>query len=227
MMGGPVNDGGAGERYRNRNAGSWTEECPRPRPPPVQSYMGGNRRSQLVRKSGAGRGRGSGGGGGEFDGYQPAPPPRFPPVQQQFGSEIHQSQLVKKSGECKKDFRRSSSPSEGDPSSFKPSPPPLRHVNSGQALQQREDRSGGSQGNQQNGNGGFDNGFGQAPPLQTSYSAYKENVKSWSSVGAGGSTSSVYKGLTEEQIKNEVGWFTSEIERAVKKVYRLNHLGPF
>lgn len=131
---------------------------------------------------------------------------------------------MKKSGECKKDFRRSSSPSEGDPSSFKPSPPPLRHVDSGQALQQREDRSGGSQGNQRNGNGGFDDGFGQAPPLQTSYSAYKENVSSWSSGGAGGSASSVYRGLTEEQIKNEVGWFTSEIERAVKKVlvYHLN-----
>ena len=49
MMGGPVSDGGGGGRYRNRNTGSWAEDYPRPRPPPVQSYMGGIRQSQLVR----------------------------------------------------------------------------------------------------------------------------------------------------------------------------------
>ena len=159
--------------------------------------------------SGAGRGgvrgvtNGGGGMGEEFDGYQSAPPPRYPPSQNIYSGGIRQSQLVKQPNASKQDFQRSSSsPSDGDNNqSFKPSPS-SQWGNDGQP--QREDRFTGEF-------MGSPGGCGQTLPSQPLPSAQ-------STCNLHGSGSGVYRGLTEEQIKNEVGWYTSAIERAVKKV---------
>ena len=199
--------GGGQNRNMNRNMNmnmgmgqGWPEEYPRPHPPPA--YMDGIQQSQLVRRPGmAGAGRGGvrgmanvgmGGGGGDFDGYQCVPP--GPPAYPHYSGGIRQSQLVKQPSASKPNFQRSSS----SPSDLSTSP---QQGTDGQL--QREDRF----------NGGFmggAGGCGQAPP-------------SWplpfaQSAGGVGVGSGVYRGLTEEQIKNEVGWHMSAIERAVKKV---------
>ena len=199
--------------------GSWPEEYPRPHPP-AQYQGGGIRLSQVVRKPGAGRGRGGVAVGGDSDGRQPASPPRVhvPPAHAYIRG-ISQSQIVKKGGSSRF-FTRSSSPSEGENSSLPP-------------LLSSSPRSEGDQ-QQVEGRGLVMNqcgGCGQAPPIQPTPPAfsvpYKETDRSYSQAGsgsysqAGGSGSSVYRGLTEEQVRNEVGWYTSGIERAVKKVTSL------
>ena len=194
--------GGGGQYYRNMNMGvgqGWPEEYPRPHPPPA--YMDGIQQSQLLRRpgmAGAGRGGFRGttnvgmGGGGDFDGYQSTPP--GPPTYPQYGGDIRQSQLVKQPSTSQPNFQRSSS----SPSDLSTSP-----QQGADRQLQREDRfTGGFQGGA--------GGCGQAPPSQPLPFA-----QSAGSVGVG---SGVYRGLTEEQIKNEVGWHTSAIERAVKKV---------
>ena len=220
--GGGANRSMARGRYSNRNA-SWLEEYPRPQPPllqpygpqpqhygqqlppvqtygppqpPIQPFMGDIQQSQLVRKPGTGAvggmEGGGGGGGGDIYGYQSAPAPRY----QYGGGGIRQSQLVKRPDTSKQGFRRSSSPSEGDTSSFKPSPSPQRDSDGSQAVELR-----------------FDSGNHYQPPLQPPSSSDPSET-----TGGLASGSSLYKGLTQEQIKNEVGWYTSGIERAVKKV---------
>lgn len=196
--------GGGGGQNRNFRRG-WVEEYPRPHPPPL--YMDGIQQSQLLRRPGmAGAGRGGvrdvanfGMGGGEFDGYQSAPP--APLTYPSYSGGIRQSQLVKQPSVSKPDFQRnSSSPSDMDNLS---SPSPQQGTD--RELQSEDRFTGGVMGSP--------SGCGQAPPFQPLPSS--QNIGNL--VGSGGS-SGVYRGLTEEQIKNEVGWYTSAIERAVKKV---------
>lgn len=208
--------------------GSWPEEYPRPHPP-AQYQGGGIRLSQVVRKPGAGRGRGGVAVGGDSDGHQPASPQRVhvPPAHAYIRG-ISQSQIVKKGGSSRF-FTRSSSPSEGENSSL----PPLLSSSPRSEGDQQQVEGRGLAMNQRG-------GCGQAPPIQPppppAFSVpYKETDRSYSQAGSGsysqtggsgsysqaGSGSSVYRGLTEEQVRNEVGWYTSGIERAVKKVTSL------
>ena len=189
--------GRRGGQYRNVNTGmgqGWPEEYPRPHPPPA--YVDGIQQSQLVRRPGmAGAGRGGVRGvANDFDGYQSAssgPPQQTYPSSYSGG--IQRSQLVRQPNANKQSFQRSSS----SPSDLSTSP------QQGDGHLQRDDGfSGGFVG----GAGGC--GHGQTPPSQPSAGG-----------GLGSVSSGVYRGLTEEQIKNEVGWHTSVIERAVKKVY--------
>lgn len=212
--GGPNRSMGRGRRGtggQNRNVGQgWAEEYPRPHPPPP--YMEGIQQSQLIRRPGmAGAGRGGvrgvtnfGMGGGEFDGYQSAPPAAT--IYPTYGGGIRQSQLVKQpSSANRQDFHRSSSsPSDMDNLSFKQSTSPQQQGTDGQL--QSEDRF-------TDGFVGSPSGCGQPLSFQPFSSA-----QSIGSLAGSSGNSSVYRGLTEEQIKNEVGWYTSAIERAVKKV---------
>ena len=142
---------------------------------------------------------GMGGGGGDFDGYQSAP--SGPQMYPSYGGGIRQSQLVRQPGSSKQNFPRSSS----SPSDLSTSP---QQGTDGQ-LQRDDNRfTGGFM-------GGAGGGCGQPPPLTSQPVSFTEQSAGGPGAGVG---SGVYRGLTEEQIKNEVGWHTSAIERAVKKV---------
>ena len=185
---------------------SLQEECPRPHPPSMQSYVGDAQQTQFARKSARGRGRGGGGGGGGGGTPFPKGPslPKYPPIQSYSGG-IRQSQIVKKGGPSKMDFGRNSSASEGESSSLQPSSSPNKDTSVNQARSENSCGGVGFQSYHENEQGnGIVSGRDQAPPVQLS---------SGLTSGVG-----VYKGLTEEQIKNEVGWYTSAIQRAVKKV---------
>ena len=174
----------------------WPEEYPRPHPPPA--YVDGIQQSQLVRRPGmAGAGRGGARGvANDFDGYQSTPsgPPQTYPSSYSRG--IRQSQLIRQPSATKQSFQRNSS----SPSDLSTSP------QQGDGHLQGEDRFSG-------GFVGGAGGCGQTPPSQPLPFAQPSAGGSLGGVGSG-----VYRGLTEEQIKNEVGWHTSVIERAVKKV---------
>ena len=194
----------------NSSSGSYLVEYPRPQPP-VQNHGGGIRLSQVVRKPGTGRGMGGVAMGGDSDEPQS---PKVPPPHAYIRG-ISQSQIIKKGG-FSRFYQRSSSPSEGENSSV---PPPLSsspQKDSDIDTPQSEGQKFTTNQFQDDRHGEFDGGCVQAPPLQPNPPlSYREADHSYGQFGSG---SSVCRGLTEEQVRNEVGWYTSGIERAVKKV---------
>lgn len=195
----PVVGGGGGGGGDKEAGGGILGECPKLYPPTVQ-YINGVVASQLVKRP-AGRGRGRG-DRDRHDSYQSMPfQQRYPPVQS-YASGISQSQIVRKEVSSWQDYGRSSSASEGESVSVKPS---TSQLDPNESWSQRRENRYGSAFHQNQGSA-LGSGCDQPPPLQ-SYSSQQI------------ASSSVYRGLTEEQIKNEVGWYTSALERAVKKVH--------
>lgn len=192
----------------NRKCGQgWAEEYPRPHPPPP--FVSGVRQSQLVRKPGTMeaerggvRGVANVDRGGESNGYQAAPP--VPPMNPHYGGGILQSQLTKNPGGNKFELPRSSSSPDGvDNFSFKPLPSLQQQVSREEP--QKEDGFAGELGG---GPGGCGQSSYPVSPSKSLSSTQRPVDKD----------SSACRGLTEEQIKNEVRWQSSAIERAVKKV---------